>query len=118
MKEGVLIVDGQAVARARKAASAIERARGLLGRPSPPAGSGLLIEPCAGIHTWAMAYPIDAVFVDGRGEVLRVAAHLPPWRFARCPGARAVFECAAGEARRLGLRAGARAEWKENVSEK
>lgn len=118
MKEGVLLVGGKVVARICKTSTAIERARGLLGRPPPAAGSGLLIEPCDGIHTWAMAYPIDAVFFDRRGCVVRVAENLPPWRFARCPSARAVLEFAAGEAARLGLRVGSEVEWKEMASEK
>lgn len=113
MKEGVLLMGDKVVARVRKTSSVFERARGLLGRPSPAKGSGLLIEPCDSIHTWAMAYPIDAVFFDGRGCVVRVADNLPPWRFAHCPTASAVLEFAAGEAAGLGLRVGSNVEWKE-----
>lgn len=115
MKEGVLFVAGTVAARMRKTSNALERARGLLGRPAPVAGSGLLIEPCDGVHTCAMAYPIDAVFIDKQGRVVRVAANLPPWRFVRCPGARAVLEFASGEAARLGLREGVAVEWKELI---
>lgn len=118
MKEGVLLAGGKVVARLGKTSTAIERARGLLGRPPPAAGSGLLIEPCDGIHTWAMAYPIDAVFFDRRGSVVRVVENLSPWRFARCPSAHAVLEFVAGEAARLGLRVGSEVEWKEISSEK
>jgi len=117
VREGVLLMDGSPIGRARKTANAFERARGLLGRPSPDAGSGLLIAPCDGIHTWAMAYPIDAVFLDGHGQVVRVAAALPPWRFARCPTARAVLEFAAGEAARLGVQVGCEIAWKEDCAE-
>ncbi len=118
MKKGVLLASGKLLAQVQKTGNAIERARGLLGRPPPPAGCALLIEPCAAIHTWAMAYAIDAVFLDARGCVVRVADNLLPWCFARCSAASAVLEFAAGEAARLGLRVGIEVEWKEDEPEK
>ena len=46
--------------RAKVARTFRERARGLIGRPPPPPGEGLLILRCNAIHTFIMGYPIDA----------------------------------------------------------
>jgi protein-S-isoprenylcysteine O-methyltransferase Ste14/uncharacterized membrane protein (UPF0127 family) len=62
------------------AASPLTRMRGLLGRPALSAGDGLLIQPCQGVHTIGMGYPIDVVHLDREGVVLRVLRELPPWR--------------------------------------
>lgn len=118
MKDGVLLAAGRVlIPRVRRAEGPFERARGLLARPAPGAGEALLIAPCSGIHTCAMAYPIDAVFLDRRGCVLRVVASLAPWRFAACPGGHEVVELAAGEAARLGIAAGMLVEWRESMTE-
>jgi hypothetical protein len=58
------------------------------------------------VHTFFMQFPIDAVFVDGEGRVLKVAAGLRPWRAAGCRGARAVLELSSGESERRGVRPG------------
>ena len=112
MKAGRILADGTVlIPSARRTESSLERARGLLARPEPKSGEALLIEPCSGIHTWAMAYSIDAAFLDNGGRILRVVERLSPWRFATCSGARAVLELAAGEAARLGLRTGMATCW-------
>ena len=79
------------------------RLRGLLGSPPPAPGHALLITPCASVHTAFMRYPIDVVFVDRHGCILKVVEALPPWRAAGCWRARHTLELAAGEARRVGL---------------
>ena len=85
---------GERVERAETFAS---RFRGLLGREGLAPGEGLWIEPCSSIHMFFMRFPIDAVFVDRRGEVRRVVAGLAPWRVAfGGPGARAVLELPVG----------------------
>lgn len=88
---------------ARVARSWWARGKGLLGRRELPAGEGLVIEPCASIHTWFMAFPIDVAFIARDGRVVRVAHALQPWRvgpFAR--GAHAAIELPAGTLRRTG----------------
>lgn len=56
---------------------------------------------------WLMRFAIDAVFVDKSGRVVKVAADLPPWRFAAMArGARDVLELPAGTAARTGTQAG------------
>lgn len=58
-----------------------ERACGLIGRPAPARGCGLLIPRCNAIHTLFMRYPIDAVFLDRAGRVVRRIRGIRPWRF-------------------------------------
>jgi len=82
------------------------RMRGLLGRRSLPPGQGLLLQPAGSMHTAFMRFPIDAVFLDGERRVVKVAAHVRPWRTAAGKKARAVLELAAGEASRLGIKTG------------
>ncbi len=54
-----------------------------------------------------MRFAIDAVFIDRQGRVVRVAADLPPWRFATAArGARDVLELPAGTAARTLTQAG------------
>jgi uncharacterized protein len=78
---------------------------GLLGRSTYPAGSALVFERCASVHTWFMRMHVDVVFVDAAWNVVSVAHRVPPWRVVREPRSFAVLELAAGEAQRLGLRA-------------
>lgn len=70
---------------------------GLMGTEKMGKEEGVWIEPCNSIHTFFMRFPIDAVFVDSKGKVLRVYRALQPWR-ATFPvfGARAVLELNAG----------------------
>jgi uncharacterized membrane protein (UPF0127 family) len=88
--------------------SVLARTKGLLGRRSIPPGEGLLLEPAASIHMFFMRFPIDAVFLDRELKVLKVVAHLKPWRIAGQRGARLVLELAAGEAARRGVQPGQR----------
>lgn len=82
-----------------------QRLKGLIGVRDWPAGRALLLKPCNSVHTAFMRFAIDVVFVDRQGRIARIAT-LPPWRAAACWRARAVLELAAGEAARLGWRAG------------
>lgn len=72
------------------------RRRGLLGRESLEPGHALLIAPCAAIHTFAMRFAIDVVFLRRDGRVRRVCRGVRPGRIAVAPGAYAVVELAAG----------------------
>lgn len=85
-----------------------DRLRGGLGHAPPGPGDGLWIVPCRAIHTVGMAWPIDVVFVDRRGRVLRIVPALRPGRAACCWRAWGVLELAAGEAARLGWTEGRR----------
>lgn len=104
LRNGAVIAD-----RAERADRFLSRLRGLLGRTGLPVGGGLWIEPCNGIHTLGMRFPIDVLFVDGEGLVLRALANLPPWRVPTpVPRCRAVLELPAGTLRATGTREGDR----------
>ena len=45
-------------------------------------GHGLWIVPCQGVHTVAMRYPIDAIYLDADHRVIHLEENLRPWRFA------------------------------------
>jgi uncharacterized protein len=75
------------------------RALGLLGRSELPAGWGMWIHPCRGIHTLGMRFVIDAVFVDRRLVVVRVCHGVRPGRVVPVVWrARSVVELPAGAA--------------------
>lgn len=87
-----------------------EAARGLRGRRHLGHDGLLLIRPCAAVHTLGMRYELDVVFSRADGRVLRCVRALRPARIAWCAGADAVWEMAAGQALRLGIRPGDRLE--------
>ena len=60
------------------------RFRGLLGASQDDFrnGCGLWIRPCRGVHTLAMRFPIDVVYLDPAGTVVHLESGLRPWRFA------------------------------------
>jgi uncharacterized membrane protein (UPF0127 family) len=58
----------------------VARGLGLMGRRGWPRSDGLLLERCNSVHTFFMRMPIDVVFLDGEGTVLRVASAVRPWR--------------------------------------
>ena len=84
------------------------RFRGLMGRKELPAGEGILLRPCASVHTMFMRFPIDVVFCDRELEVLSVASEVPKWRMRSQRGAKVAIELQAGEAVRRAVEAGTR----------
>jgi uncharacterized protein len=47
------------------------------------AGDGLWIVPCRGIHTLAMHFPIDVLYLDANRLVVHINYALKPWRLGR-----------------------------------
>jgi uncharacterized membrane protein (UPF0127 family) len=94
--------------RVRVADTFVGRGLGLLvGRPLDES-EGLLIAPCSSIHTFGMRYPIDVVFLQRDGAVLRTCADVRAGRLRLARGAHAVLELRAGVAARQRLVAGSR----------
>jgi uncharacterized protein len=91
------------VLEVRVADSFATRALGLLVGKPLGGGEGLLIAPCASIHTFGMRYAIDVVFVDRGGCVLRVCPAVQAGRMRVARGARGVLELRAGTAACHGL---------------
>jgi uncharacterized membrane protein (UPF0127 family) len=63
-----------------------------------PAGHALLIPDCASVHTFGMRFPLDVVFLDECGGVVRVERDVRRRRLLFCRRAFAVVETRAGEA--------------------
>jgi protein-S-isoprenylcysteine O-methyltransferase Ste14/uncharacterized membrane protein (UPF0127 family) len=93
----------------REASHFIGRCVGLLGTLKPDPNRALHLVPSSAIHTFGMAYPIDALFLDSSGRVLRSVRRLPPGRVVQTvPEAESVLELPAGAIRKHGLRTGHR----------
>lgn len=70
---------------------------GLLGKPGLEPGTGLLIMPSQAIHTVAMRFAIDVVFVDRNWRVIHLRPAMIPFRMTSLHWkARCVLELPAG----------------------
>ncbi len=69
----------------------LKRAVGMLTTRNPNKDEAFYIQPCNSIHTFFMAYPIDALFIDINGNVLK-EEHLKPNRICSCKKAFGVIE--------------------------
>jgi len=67
------------------AGTAASRARGLLGRDALADGEGLLFKRCSSLHTFFMRFPIDVLYADRDGRVLKVSSAVPPFRVCAAP---------------------------------
>lgn len=86
-----------------------KQAIGLLGRTHLPPDSALWLEPCNGIHTLGMRFPIDVIYLDADGRVLKLFPNVRPWRICwPVRGTHAVIELPAGTLTRLPLKPGMR----------
>jgi uncharacterized protein len=100
-------LDGAVVCeRCTIADSPLPRMRGLLGKRDLRSEEGVLLRPAGSVHTFFMRFPIDIVFLDRDGRVLRIAESVRPWRTAAARGAKAVLELRAGECARRRLLTG------------
>jgi uncharacterized membrane protein (UPF0127 family) len=88
--------------------------RGLIGRPEPKRGEGLLLLRCNCIHTFWMSFDLDVLFLDEKGRVLELLRSLRPWkRTRRVPGARYVLEVPVGTIDASGTQAGDELSWRD-----
>jgi uncharacterized membrane protein (UPF0127 family) len=82
------------------------QSRGLLGRAGLEPDEGMIFvrgrfEPFMWMHMFFMRFPIDVVFLNRAGVVIRINHELRPWRVSSVVfGARIALELAAGAARR------------------
>jgi uncharacterized membrane protein (UPF0127 family) len=104
----VRAADGAVVASSCEVARTFgTRFLGLMGRAGLGGGAALWIEPCSSIHMMFMRFPIDAVFVDREGTVVKVAPRVRPWiGMAMAGGAHAAIELEAGAAERFRIAPG------------
>lgn len=59
-----------------------QRFKGLMLTKPLPEMQGLLIPHCASVHTLFMRYPLDVVYLDRRGAVVKLVPSLHPWRLS------------------------------------
>lgn len=79
------------------ATGVLARMKGLLGKDRLDTGTGLLIRPCKGIHTFFMKFSIDAVFLDQDNSIVALYHSLRPNRITPiCLQAASVLELPAG----------------------
>ncbi len=115
----VHVASGRLLAeRLEKPRTFVGRGIGLMFRRALPAGHGMLIDPCNGIHMLFMRFPIDAVFLDRLDRVKRVYRRVPPWYGVVWIvwGAQKVVELPAGSLEGLELPAGEQLEFARPLS--
>ncbi len=89
------------------------RLRGLLGRPEPQVGEGLLIVPSSGVHMYGMKYPLDVLFLGPDGRVVALYPGLEPGSRTKVHrGARAALEVPVGLIDDSGTQQGDLLEWR------
>ena len=82
----------------RIATSIWSRFWGLMGRRQLPEGQGLLIDPCSSIHMFFMRFPLDVIFLDKEGKVVKIVEDIKPWRMAMGGGGKMALELNSGAA--------------------
>jgi uncharacterized protein len=68
------------------------RRRGLVGRQVLSSDVAFVISPSSAIHTFGMRFPIDVIFVNRNGRILKKVIGMKPRRLAARPWAYAVVE--------------------------
>jgi uncharacterized membrane protein (UPF0127 family) len=90
--------DGLRVFEARRWA---ERRDGLADLDDLPAEWGLHIRRCRAVHMHGMRFPLDLVWLDRAGTVVKVSEDVRPGRYAACLRASSVVEVRAGQGARF-----------------
>lgn len=94
------------------------RLRGMIGRPEPAPGQGMLIVPSQSVHMFWMKYPLDVAMLDRDGRVVALYPALPPRRWTKQHWkAHAALELPASTLARTGTEVGDIVEWDERSNE-
>jgi uncharacterized protein len=75
-----------------------ERLAGLAGLDAMPADHALHLPRCRSVHTFAMRFPLDLIWLGADGRPVRIDRAVPPRRMRVCLRARSVVEANAGGA--------------------
>lgn len=103
--------DKQLLPRAERTENGLERTRGLLGRAGLERDQGLWIDPCRSIHTFFMRFPLDVIYLDRDGVIVKTVQGIGPWRLSGCLQASSVLEGPAGLIAASGLQVGDQLHW-------
>jgi uncharacterized membrane protein (UPF0127 family) len=79
------------------------RLRGLLGKKRLNDNDGMSLERCSSVHTFGMSYPLDLVFMDKKGKVVKVQESVKPFRTASARGAYYTLELNQGVISKQGI---------------
>jgi len=90
----VRVLDGGL--RVAEASTRKARMKGLAKLDSLPSTLALHIPKCRSVHTVTMRFPLDLIWLDKQGRVVRVDHDVPPRRVKTCLRARSVVEAGAG----------------------
>ena len=75
--------------------------KGLAKLDELPATLALHIPRCRSVHTFTMRFPLDLIWLDKDGAVVRIDPNVPPRRLKSCLRARSVIEANGGTADRF-----------------
>jgi uncharacterized protein len=92
--------------RADIADDSAKRRTGLLKHKGLAPGEGLWIVPCEGVHTFAMKFPIDVVFLNRKRRILKIRPNMVRRRIALSLLAHSVLELPAGTLEETGTERG------------
>ena len=92
--------------RAEVADTSARRRTGLLKHKGLAPGEGLWIVPCEGVHTFAMKFPIDVVFLNKQRKILKIRPNMVRSRIAVSLMAHSVLELPAGTLEQTGTERG------------
>jgi uncharacterized membrane protein (UPF0127 family) len=84
--------------RVAEADSRAARMKGLAKLDALPERLALHIPRCRSVHTFTMRFPLDLIWLDKHGQVVRIDPAVPPRRLKLCMRARSVIEANAGTA--------------------
>ena len=93
-------------ARIDVAETSAARRRGLLKHTGLNPGEGLWIVPCEAVHSFGMKFPIDVVFLNRAGRVLKLRHDMTRRGIAMCLRAHSVLELPAGTLAATGTEVG------------
>lgn len=100
-------------ARAEIADTSAKRRTGLLKHAGLAPGEGLWIVPCEGVHTFAMKFAIDVVFVNRKYKILKIRPNMGKRRIALSLLAHSVLELPAGTLEETGTQRGDQLEFEK-----
>ncbi|HWZ33083.1 MAG TPA: DUF192 domain-containing protein [Bryobacteraceae bacterium] len=92
--------------RADIADSSAKRRTGLLKHTKLDPGEGLWIAPCEAVHTFAMKFPIDVVFLSKKKKILKIRPSMVRSRISLSLLAHSVLELPAGTCEATGTTKG------------
>jgi hypothetical protein len=80
LARNTIVADAMEVAE-----TASQKVKGLLGREGLEEGTGLLFKGAGSLHTLFMRFPIDIIYTDKQGKVVKTAIAVRPFKLVAAP---------------------------------